>query len=185
MLKNRHPHIVLIVLFCAIIAGCCGHTKIEPAPYHAEVYFSPEGHTQDRIIKAIDASNSTIDLAIYGFTAPEIKSAFERAKQRGVRIRIIADSVQAKGTHSVIQALIDEGFNIRIAHGKGRGIMHNKFAIFDNRLLFTGSYNWTANAEHSNYENAIFISDPETITQYQKEFDKIWNSTLAKHYENN
>jgi phosphatidylserine/phosphatidylglycerophosphate/cardiolipin synthase-like enzyme len=177
MLKNRYSHIVLIFLFCVIIAGCGGYIRTEPDPHHAEVYFSPEGHTQDRIIKEIDASNSTIDLAIYSITTQEIKSAFERAKQRGVKIRIIADSIQAKGSHSVVQVLIDEGFNIKIAHGKGRGIMHNKFAIFDNRLLFTGSYNWTTNAEYSNYENAIFISEPETINQYQKEFDKIW--TLA------
>jgi len=177
MLKNRYSHIVLIFLFCAVIVGCCGYAKAEPAPYRIEAYFSPEGHTQERIIKAIDVSNSTIDLAIYSFTAQEIKSAFERAKQRGVKIRIIADSTQAKGTHSLIQALIDEGFNVKITHGKERGIMHNKFAIFDKQFLFTGSYNWTNNAEHFNYENAIFLSDPETIAQYQKEFDNLW--TLA------
>jgi phosphatidylserine/phosphatidylglycerophosphate/cardiolipin synthase-like enzyme len=176
MIMKRHSYIVFIPLFCAIIAGCCGYTKTEPAPYHTEAYFSPEGHIQDRIIKAIDSSNSSIDLAIFDFTSQEIKAAFERAKQRGVKIRIIADSRQAKGKHSVIQALIDEGFNVKITHGKERGIMHNKFAIFDKVLLFTGSYNWTANAEHFNYENAIFLSDSETISQYQKEFDSIWNS---------
>lgn len=166
---------ILIISFCFVIVGCCGHTQVKPSSYQLEVYFSPEGHTQDRIIKAIDTSNSTIDLAIYSFTAQEIKSAFERARQRGVKIRIIADSMQSKGAHSVVQALIDEGFSVKISHGKERGIMHNKFAIFDKRLLVTGSYNWTANAEHSNYENAVFIPNPETIIQYQNEFDKIWN----------
>ena len=174
MLKNKYLQIILAVLLCTAIAGCGGHAKIGSALYRTEIYFSPDGHTQDRIIKEIDTSNSTIDLAIYSLTAQEIKFAFERAKQRGVKIRIIADSIQAKGSRSVVQALIDEGFNIRIAHGKGRGIMHNKFAVFDNKLLFTGSYNWTANAEHSNYENAVFISDPETISQYQNEFNRIW-----------
>jgi len=176
MAEKKYLQIFFISL-CVIAAGCCGYTKTEPVLYRTEVYFSPEGHTQDRIIKAVDASNSTIDLAIYSLTAQEIKSAFERAKQRGVKIRIIADSIQAKGSRSVVQALIDEGFNVKIAHGKGRGIMHNKFAIFDDRLLFTGSYNWTTNAEHSNYENSVFISDPEIITQYQKEFDEIWTLT--------
>lgn len=174
MIMKRYSHIVFIALLCVVIAGCGGYTKTELAAYCTEAYFSPEGHIQDRIIKAIDASNSSIDLAIFDFTSQEIKAAFEKAKQRGVRIRIIADSRQAKGVHSVVQALIDEGFNVKITHGIGRGIMHNKFAIFDNKLLFTGSYNWTNNAEHNNYENAVFLSEPETITQYQKEFDKIW-----------
>lgn len=177
MLKNKYRQIIFIALLCIVLTGCGGYTKTEPALYHTEIYFSPEGHIQNRIIRAIDASVSSIDLAIFDFTSQEIKSAFERAKQRGVKIWIIADSRQAKGSHSVIQALIDEGFNIKIAHGKGRGIMHNKFAIFDKKLLFTGSYNWTNNAEHNNYENAVFLSDPETITQYQKEFDKIWCQT--------
>ena len=175
MFMKRNPYIVFISLFCAVIAGCGGHTQVKSYAPQLEVYFSPEGHIQDRIIKAIDASGSSIDLAIFDFTSPEIKSAFERAKQRGAKIRIIADSRQAKGAHSLIQALIDEGFNVKITHGRERGIMHDKFAIFDKQLLFTGSYNWTTNAEHFNYENAIFISDPETITQYQKEFDKLWN----------
>jgi phosphatidylserine/phosphatidylglycerophosphate/cardiolipin synthase-like enzyme len=149
-----------------------------PAVYPVETYFSPEGNTQRRIIKAIDDSNSSIDLAIFDFTAPEIKSTLERAKQRAVKIRIIADSRQAKGVHSLIQMLIEEGFNMKIAHGIGGGIMHDKFAIFDGKLLFTGSYNWTNNAEQNNCENAIFLTVPETIAQYQKEFNKLWD--LAK-----
>jgi phosphatidylserine/phosphatidylglycerophosphate/cardiolipin synthase-like enzyme len=53
--------------------------------------------------------------------------------------------------------------------------MHNKFAIFDGKLMVTGSYNWTASAEKYNYENAVFITDPTAIDQYQKEFNEIWS----------
>ena len=52
--------------------------------------------------------------------------------------------------------------------------MHNKFAIFDGKLMVTGSYNWTNNAEHFNYENAVFITDTNVIKEYQKDFDDIW-----------
>lgn len=167
---------ICIISLCFVICGCGGYTQLKPSSHQIESYFSPEGHIQDRIVKAINTSKSSIDLAIFDFTSQEIKSAFERARGRGIKIRIIADSRQAKGIHSLIQALIDAGFNIKITHGIERGIMHNKFAIFDRKLLFTGSYNWTANAEHFNYENAVFISDSKTITQYQKEFDKLWDS---------
>ena len=134
----------------------------------------PDGRIRDHIIKAIDNSKNSIDLAIFDFTSQDIKTALEHAKGRGVKIKIIADSRQAKGVHSVVQALADKGFKVKIIHGKSRGIMHNKFAIFDKKLFFTGSYNWTDNAEYYNYENAIFISDPVTIKQYQAKFDKIW-----------
>ena len=167
--------LLLTILLCVYASGCSNKVQETPNTYHTEIYFSPEGDAANRIIKAIDSSNSTIDLAIFDLTSQDISQAFERAKKRGVKIRIIADSRQAKGAHSVIQSLLDEGFNIRIRHGKGRGIMHNKFAIFDGKLMVTGSYNWTNNAEHFNYENAVFICDPDIIKQYQKEFNRIYS----------
>ena len=100
----------------------------------------------------------------------------EKAQKRGVKIRIIADSRQAKGAYSAITELAREQVDIKITHGEGRGIMHNKFAIFDGKLMVTGSYNWTNNAEHYNYENAIFITDPNVIRQYQKDFDSMWGN---------
>ena len=153
------------------------HHPTSPMPrvlYRSEAYFSPNGDVALNIIKTIDSTGSSIDLAIFDITSQDIGAALEKARKRGVSIRIIADSRQAKGSHSVVQPLIDAGFNIKIRHGKGRGIMHNKFAIFDGKLMVTGSYNWTHNAEQYNYENAIFISDPEIIKKYQREFDKIW-----------
>ena len=146
---------------------------IPPALYKAETYFSPNGSVASHIIKAIDSTKISIDLAIYDLTSNDKTSSLEQAQKRGVKIRIIADSRQTKGSHSTITELIREGFNIKITHGEGRGIMHNKFAIFDGKSMVTGSYNWTNNAEHFNYENAIFITDPNIIVAYQKDFDNM------------
>ena len=147
---------------------------IPPALYKAETYFSPNGGVASNVIKAINNTKSSIDLAIFDLTSDDITSSLAKAQKRGVKIRIIADSRQTKGRNSSIPALSNDQFSLKITHGEGRGIMHNKFAIFDGKLMVTGSYNWTNNAEHYNYENAIFISDPETIKKYQQEFDKIW-----------
>ncbi len=147
----------------------------EPAIYRADVYFSPEGQVGKRIVSAINETKETLDIAIFDFTASEIQAALEQAKKKGVKIRIIADSRQAKGSHSVVEAMKQEGFDIKITHGKQRGIMHNKFAVFDGRIVVTGSYNWTSNAENYNYENAIFLTDPKVIKTYQNEFSEIWN----------
>ena len=154
-----------------------------PAPtiplalYKAETHFSPNGGVAANIIKAINNTKSSIDLAIFDLTSNDITSSLEKAQKRGVKIRIIADSRQAKGHNSMMPTLADDQFNLKITHGEGRGIMHNKFAIFDGKLIVTGSYNWTNNAERFNYENAIFITDPNVIRQYQKEFDKIWRTS--------
>lgn len=136
---------------------------IPPALYKSEAYFSPNGNVASNLIKAINNSTSSIDLAIFDLTSQDIVEALVKAKERGVKIKIIADSRQAGGKHSLIYSLRSQGFNIKITHGIKRGIMHNKFAILDNKLLITGSYNWTYSAEHFNYENAVFISDPNII----------------------
>ena len=52
--------------------------------------------------------------------------------------------------------------------------MHHKFAIIDNRLLLTGSYNWTSSANNRNNENLMVIDDPEVIARYQNQFEKLW-----------
>ena len=149
---------------------------IPPALYKAETYFSPNGGVASNIIKAINNAKFSIDLAIFDLTSNDIASSLEKAQKRGVKIRIIADSRQAKGRNSMIPTLADSQFNLKITHGEGRGIMHNKFAIFDGKLMVTGSYNWTNNAERFNYENAIFVTDPNVIQQYQKYFDDIWQN---------
>ena len=53
--------------------------------------------------------------------------------------------------------------------------MHNKFAIVDDYLLLTGSFNWTDNAVNRNCENILITSDIEVIKKYKDEFNKLWN----------
>ncbi|GAJ21443.1 unnamed protein product, partial [marine sediment metagenome] len=52
--------------------------------------------------------------------------------------------------------------------------MHHKFAIIDNRLLLTGSYNWTFSAYNRNDENLMIIDDPEIIEIFQNQFVNLW-----------
>jgi len=59
--------------------------------------------------------------------------------------------------------------------------MHHKFAIFDGKLLVTGSYNWTDSAERYNHENVLVLEDPAIINRYQTRFNRLFNGspTLA------
>lgn len=139
-----------------------------------EVYFSPQGGTQKRIIELINDAKKNIDIAMYGFTAPEIAEALVKAHKRGVQIRIVLDRTQAAGRESQSDYL-QEHLNVRIAHQKG--IMHNKIGIIDKTVLITGSYNWTRSAEDSNAENCLVITnedDPTVIQQYRERFEYIW-----------
>ena len=53
-------------------------------------------------------------------------------------------------------------------------LMHHKFAIIDDRVLITGSFNWTMQAIIGNKENLIITSDPRLVQPFVREFKKIW-----------
>ena len=81
------------------------------------------------------------------------------------------------------------GLDVRALAGRGGrgghlGLMHDKFAIFDERQVVTGSYNWTRSAEHSNYENVLIEDDPEIVRKYHRQFSLLWSKASEKHIEN-
>ena len=158
----------------------CDRSPRQSARYPSEVYFSPDGGIREHILRAIDNTASSIDLAVFNITSREIRRSLEGARERGVTIRIITDAEEAKDAHSLARILQGEGFNVRLAHGRDRGIMHNKFALFDGKLLVTGSYNWTYSAERFNNENVIFVSDPQVIDRYKDEFARLWNFSQGR-----
>jgi len=147
---------------------------------NGSVFFSPDGNIRDKIISAINLSKTDIKIAIYSFTSGDIVWALDNARSRGVNVAIIADKSQSESKNSEIPYLISKGFSVKILAGKGRGLMHNKFAIFDNKTVLTGSYNWTNNAEFNNYENAIFIDDQEIVNCYLIEFEKLWKTSQGQ-----
>jgi len=139
-----------------------------------EVYFSPKGHIRDQILKRINHSRTSIDIAMYSLTSREIADALARAKERGVRVRVVRDLSQTSEKEDEDVVLEQAAIEVHILKGLGRGIMHDKFAVFDGQEGFTGSYNWTNNAEYDNYENAYFFNDPHIVQAYAREFEVLW-----------
>lgn len=143
----------------------------------------PQQPIQALLKQAIQASQKTIQLALYEFTLPELLDALRDAKKRGVKVTVLMDfsHVYPKGLdHSgkprqrspQIQALMDDGFDIRVVKGlRSTGTMHNKFGIFDGSFFAAGSYNWANTAEHNHFENVFFDDDAKRIAYYQRYYE--------------
>lgn len=145
-----------------------------------EVLFSPRGSIKDAIIKNIISSKDTIDVTAFTFTAGDIAEALYQAKERGVDIRVIIDQTQNAKLYPVIEFLKEERFDLQFLTGNIGGSMNNAFAIFDDKLLVTGSYTWTEYAEKFNYENAIFIDEPDVVERYKKEFESLYDKSIVQ-----
>jgi len=138
------------------------------------ILFSPDQSIQEALFNEMASTRSTIDLAIHEITSQSLAQALLKAKERGVKIRIIADSKQAKLKSSKITFLINEGISVKVLRGKDHGAMNYRFAIFDGKKVMTGSFVWSEASEKWNYENLILIGEAEVVTSYQKEFERLW-----------
>lgn len=151
------------LLFCAS----------EPAPPQIASYFSPRGGCQTATIQQIDAANTSIDAAEYILTAAPLGAALERAKARGVRVRVVIDRAQEAAPSTYPKHLKTSGLEIRT--DKWEKLQHNKYAVIDGKTVLTGSFNWSDNAENANAENLLVIQDPATIAAFGRDFQKHWD----------
>lgn len=141
-------------------------------------YFSPDRNASDVIIGFIDRCEEYIDVAVYSITRDEIASALIRAHNRGVRVRVLTDKVQASGRYADDERMEMAGIEVR--RDTQSGSFHHKFMIGDGLALKTGSYNWTKNAEERNAENFVLIKYKYVIEEYQEEYDRLWELNAPK-----
>ena len=148
-----------------------------------EVYFSLYDDPELIIIKNIDSAKEFINIAMYTFTDREIAQAIIRARDRGVDIKIYLDRSQVNAKYSKSRYFVNNAIEgIRIS--SNNYIMHNKFAVIDNKIVITGSYNWTASAGERNDENLLVIDDESIIEKYQNLFINLWDNKYSpKRYQ--
>lgn len=53
--------------------------------------------------------------------------------------------------------------------------MHHKFAIIDDALVMTGSYNWTKGARYQNREDLCLTNSAKAVRAFKDEFEKLWD----------
>ncbi len=138
-------------------------------------YFGEDCETE--IIKAINSARKEIQLAIYTFTRPSIYKALAKAQRRKVNIEVKYDAEVAEwaGMQDAIIYMKDAGITcIEIVPIKGEtGKMHNKYLIVDQKVVITGSYNYTTAGTILNYENIVVIESSQIARQFYKNFTDI------------
>lgn len=141
----------------------------------AEVWFTPEMDAVQRIQKLIDEASHSVAVCVYTITDNRLTRALEHAHARRVDVRIITESEKALDLGSDIRRLRERGIPVR-ADRSDRGLMHHKYAVFDQRLLMTGSYNWTRGAAEDNHENVVVTDDIRLVKPFVEAYEQIWNT---------
>jgi phosphatidylserine/phosphatidylglycerophosphate/cardiolipin synthase-like enzyme len=133
---------------------------------YAEVYFNLD--CQKVVIHNIQQSKEKIDVAVFSINNKDIVEALAEAKNRGVVVNIITDPMQAKQKHSICN---DIRFNCVLKRGReNSGYMHHKFAIFDQKVAISGSYNWTNGGSYINSEDCNISKDVDDLKKFSEKF---------------
>ena len=163
---------------CCLLCGCFLFL-CETACAQTDVFFSPSKKCENTLVDFINNAQESIDVAVYSINNTNLVKALKQAHDRGIKIRILTDRLQAAGKSSKVPELYAYGMNVRV-HSKFK-IEHNKFAIFDGKKASTGSYNWTNPASDKNSENCVFFTDNmAVVSDYQKRFDYLWQINTKK-----
>jgi len=145
--------------------------------------FSPLGKCSSYIVRELAQAKKEVLVAIYAFTSDELANALVQARKRGVAVQVLIDrEFDASNSNSKAKFLEAQKILLRRVSGmkgsaadKESGLMHQKFAVIDRRVVFTGSYNWTYSADALNDENLLLFHDAGPLAdEYRKAFFRLW-----------
>ncbi len=154
-----------------------------------QVLFSPQDHLADELISMIDKERKSVKVAVYCLTHRGIVKALTQAQERGVSIEVIVDpySLRAK---SVLKQIHKAPFPVfvwnpesqfkQLKNGKKikkrQPLMHDKFCILGDDRVWTGSFNFTLEANSVHQENALVVENTTLASSYLTEFERIKKS---------
>lgn len=145
----------------------------QPVATVAEAHFSPGDHCLVRIRELIRQCRSGLDICVFTITDDRITRSILEAHERKVRVRIISDNDKAMDLGSDVRRLTEQG--VPVALDRVSDHMHHKFALFDNRIVVSGSYNWTRSAADRNEENIVISDDRRLLASFRSRFDGLWS----------
>ena len=145
-------------------------------------------HVCKEFINLVNKSKENIDIAIFGYeNTPEVTTALKKAKDRGVKIRFIYDQYynpmqNIYNGNDIIKGIADISKSDRGGNSVNSNmLMHNKFIIFDNKIVYTGSMNFSQNGLSGYDQNDVIVINSKEIAQlYLYEFEQMINGKFHK-----
>lgn len=140
---------------------------------------------QSILLQKILGARESVRYLIYSHSDPVITDALYLAASRGVLVEGVYDQAalapgqegrRLNDSLGLAPAVIYEEGNRSVFEKNGvlhGGKLHHKTMIIDDRVVLTGSYNYSMNARDSNQEVFLVIEDSFAAAVFRDEFDRI------------
>ncbi|XP_034256675.1 uncharacterized protein LOC117654277 isoform X2 [Thrips palmi] len=124
------------------------------------------------VLHHIVSASVSIDICVQQLTLEDVGNELVLSHDNGIKIRVISDRAYARGTGSQIPYFIKEGIPVHMK--SDQETVHHKFIIVDGKTVLSGSLNWTMQSFFGNYENLLVIRDADLVSEFQREFERLW-----------
>ncbi len=158
------------------VSRAAGVQETEPGGAIRAYFSPPEEATRSRggldSLLAADLAqvDSSIDAALYDLDLWSVRDVLLAAHRRGVRVRLVVEGENR--AKSVILDLESAGIEV---HSDDRPpLMHHKFLVLDEEVIWTGSLNWTVNGVYRNNNNVLVLSSRDLAANFTREFEEMF-----------
>jgi len=140
------------------------------------------GSIEEKLIEFINNAQVSIHIASFEFNLTPVADALIAAKNRGVDVKWMTDDKNGldydtqpgRGQFSLLQSA-----GIEVKDDNRTALMHNKFWVFDNQIVWTGSTNITVNGIFKQNNNVLVIRSPEVAFIFEREFQEMWSGQFG------
>ncbi len=190
------PEIIVPVtdtpLGVGIVATATDIPVVPPVDRWWDVYFTDplvinnpdviSGSIEEKLIEFINNAQTSIHIASFEFNLTPVAEALIAAKNRGVDVKWMTDDKNGleydtqpgRGQFSLLL-----GAGIEVKDDARSALMHNKFWIFDQKIVWTGSTNITSNGIFKQNNNVLVIRSSDIAFAYEREFQEMWNGQFG------
>ena len=181
----RFFHQLFFILSCVFLTSTISGSEQQTS----KLYFSPDDHLAERLVALIEKEQKSIHVAVYCLSHHGIAEALIQAKKRGVDVEVIVDPFSVKARFPLVR-LARSGIPVYVWNpivdpkkGQRVPLMHDKFCVFGKTSVWTGSFNFTYEADTNNRENALFLEDPELARRFLEQFRTMKNRGCSRYEE--
>ncbi len=142
-----------------------------------QVLFAPEDEVVSRLLPFVEGAQQSIRFMAFSFTHDDLGAAILERAQNGVDVKGIFETRGSETEYSELPRMYCANLSVR-QDGNPR-TFHHKVIVIDERIVVTGSLNFSNSANESNDENVVIITNPAIAAEYLAEFDRRWAEASA------
>ncbi|HSH00952.1 MAG TPA: phospholipase D-like domain-containing protein [Anaerolineae bacterium] len=119
----------------------------------------------------IRQAREQVDIASFDLDLESLIEALIDREENGVFVRVVVDDEHTPA--AAINRLRRNGISVVVDDRSA--LMHNKFVVIDNRVVWTGSTNFSSNGIYCNNNNLVRFEVPQLVSNYVAEMDEMYD----------